>query len=76
MSLFADFRFCGEMVNIALPEITLGIIPGGGGTQMLPRLIGEAKAKELIMTGRVLKAEELKALNIVNEIYPSANIVG
>ncbi|MDB6352996.1 enoyl-CoA hydratase/isomerase family protein [Trichococcus sp. K1Tr] len=75
MSLFADFRFCGEATNIALPEITIGIIPGGGGTQTLTRLVGEAKAKEIILTGRALKSDELKELNIVNAVYPSETLL-
>ncbi|RAV67165.1 crotonase [Aerococcus urinae] len=74
MSLFADYRIAGEKLNIALPEIGIGIIPGGGGTQTLQRLIGVANAKSLIYTGRPLKAEEAKEVGLVQNVFPSDSL--
>lgn len=71
MSLYADFRIGGEHLKLTLSEISLGIIPGGGGTQTLTRLVGPSKAKEIILTARTLRAEEAKELGIVNQIVPS-----
>lgn len=75
MSFFADFRIAGERINLALPEISIGIIPGGGGTQTLSRLVGESVAKDLILTGRSVKAEELKTIGLVNRVYSSDNLM-
>ncbi|MCK1166244.1 enoyl-CoA hydratase-related protein [Streptococcus uberis] len=75
MSFFADFRIAGEHINLALPEIGIGIIPGGGGTQTLARLIGEGSAKDLIMTGRSVKAEEMKLIGLVQRIFPSESLL-
>src|SRR5437867_13340825 len=61
LAMCADFRFAGEDARIGQPEIQLGIIPGAGGTQRLPRLIGPARAKDLIYTGRHVKLEEARA---------------
>ena len=58
LALCADFRVCGESAKLGQPEILLGIIPGAGGTQRLPRLIGPARAKNLIFTGRMVDAAE------------------
>jgi enoyl-CoA hydratase/carnithine racemase len=56
LALCADFRVCGESAKFGQPEILLGIIPGAGGTQRLPRLIGPARAKDLVYTGRFVDA--------------------
>ncbi|CAM0143040.1 hypothetical protein VKS41_006202 [Umbelopsis sp. WA50703] len=66
MALACDIRVAGEKAKIGLPETKLAIIPGAGGTQRLPRLIGEAKAKELIFTARVLDAQGAVNFGIVN----------
>src|SRR5208282_3874601 len=58
LALAADFRFAGRSAVFGLPEITLGIMPGSGGTQRLPRVIGPARAKELILSGRQVRADE------------------
>jgi enoyl-CoA hydratase/carnithine racemase len=78
LALTADRRVAGDNVKVGQPEIQLGIIPGAGGTQRLSRLIGPSKAKDLIYTGRFVKAEEALALGIVDEVvapddvYPAA----
>src|SRR3984957_13955484 len=58
LALACDFRLCAVDSRLGLPEVLLGVIPGGGGTQRLPRLIGSSRAKELIFTGRQVRAEE------------------
>ena len=65
LALRCDFRIATKTA-MALPELNLGIIPGAGGTVLLPRLIGEAKAKELILMGRVVSGEEAERLNLVH----------
>lgn len=67
---FCDMVFASTDAVFFQGEINLGIIPGGGGTQLLPRIIGDKKARELIYTGRRLTAEEAKRLGLVNEICP------
>ena len=68
LALACDFRVCAEDSRFGLPEVLLGVIPGGGGTQRLPRLIGSSRAKELIMTGRQVRAEEALAIGLVNRV--------
>ena len=68
LALACDFRIASERSRLGQPEILLGIIPGGGGTQRLPRLIGPAKAKDLIFSGRAVDAEEALAIGLVDEI--------
>lgn len=72
--LACDFRVMVDdgQSEIGLPEVRLGLFPGGGGTQRLPRLIGEARAKELILRGWRLKAPEAQAIGLVNDTYPEA----
>src|SRR5215467_3334777 len=64
LALAADFRFASDRATLGLPEIQLGIIPGAGGTQRLPRLVGPARAKEMIFTGRHVKADEALAIGL------------
>ncbi len=68
LALACDIRIASKMAQLGLPEVKLGLFPGGGGTQRLPRLIGEAKAKELMFTGNSITAEEALHLGIVNQI--------
>jgi enoyl-CoA hydratase len=68
LALACDFRVCAEDARFGLPEVLLGVIPGGGGTQRLPRLIGASRAKELIFTGRQVRAEEAHAIGLVNKV--------
>jgi len=64
----ADRRIVGDNAKLGVPEILLGIIPGGGGTQRLARLVGPAKAKEMVFTGRQVRAEDALAMGLVDEV--------
>jgi enoyl-CoA hydratase/carnithine racemase len=76
LALVCDLRVAAPHALIGLPETTLGIIPGAGGTQRLPRIVGEARAKEMILLGRPLSAEQALAWGLVNRVSPSgANVV-
>lgn len=68
LALACTFRLASATASLGLPEIKLGLIPGYGGTQRLPRLIGEARALEVIMTGRTIKAEEAVRIGLVNAL--------
>lgn len=68
LALACDWRFAGETAQIGVPEILLGIIPGAGGTQRLPRLIGPAKAKEMIFSGRFYDAKTCHAYGLVDKV--------
>jgi enoyl-CoA hydratase/carnithine racemase len=74
LALCADFRVLGESAKVGQPEILLGIIPGAGGTQRLPRLIGPAKAKDLIFTGRQVAAAEALAIGLADRVVPDADV--
>ncbi len=75
LALICDLRVAAAHVQVALPETTLGIIPGAGGTQRLPRIVGEARAKEMILLGRRLDAAEALAWGLVNRIAPAGTNV-
>jgi enoyl-CoA hydratase/carnithine racemase len=68
LALTADLRVCGDNAKLGQPETLLGIIPGAGGTQRLPRLIGPAKAKDLIYSGRFVAADEALAIGLVDKV--------
>lgn len=70
LAMACDFRIASEDARFGQPEINLGLIPGGGGTQRLPRIIGKAKALELEMTGDMIDAAEAYRLNLVNKVVP------
>jgi enoyl-CoA hydratase len=70
LALACDIRLVGQGAKFGLPEIGLGIIPGTGGTQRLPKLIGLGKAKELILTGEIIDSATALALGLVNNVYP------
>ncbi len=74
LALCADFRVLGESTKVGQPEILLGIIPGAGGTQRLPRLIGPARAKDLIFTGRHMPASEALATGLADQVVPDAEV--
>lgn len=76
LALACDFIYASENANFGQPEVTLGIFPGFGGTQRLSRLIGKGKAKELIMTGKMISAQDAFALGIVNRVFPQASLMG
>jgi len=75
IALACDFIYASENAKFGLPEVTLGIFPGFGGTQRLPRLIGKGKAKELIFTGKMISAEEAFQMRIVNRVFPQASLM-
>lgn len=70
LALICDMRVAAPNAEIGLPETSLGIIPGAGGTQRLPRIVGEARAKEIILLGRRLSAREALAWGLVNRVSP------
>jgi enoyl-CoA hydratase/carnithine racemase len=70
LALCADVRFAGESAVLGQPEVLLGIIPGAGGTQRLTRLVGPSKAKDLVFTGRFVKADEALAIGLVDRVVP------
>jgi enoyl-CoA hydratase/carnithine racemase len=75
LALAADFRFAGRSAVFGLPEVTLGIMPGSGGTQRLPRVVGPARAKELILSGRRVQADEARAIGLVNRVVDDADVL-
>jgi enoyl-CoA hydratase len=75
LALACDFRIASEKAKLGQPEILLGIIPGGGGTQRLARLVGPAKAKDLIFTGRQVRADEALAMGLVDEVVPHEEVL-
>ncbi|OFW75678.1 MAG: enoyl-CoA hydratase [Alicyclobacillus sp. RIFOXYA1_FULL_53_8] len=70
LALCCDLRIAEEQAQIALPEVKLGLFPGGGGTQRLPRLVGDAKAKEIMFTGEPISAVQAERIGLVNQIVP------
>jgi len=74
LALTADFRVLGTRAKVGVPEITLGVIPGAGGTQRLTRLVGPARAKGMVFTGRHVGAEEALALGIADEVVPDGDV--
>jgi enoyl-CoA hydratase/carnithine racemase len=74
LALTADWRISAEDAKWGQPEILLGVMPGAGGTQRLSRLIGAARAKELIFTGRFVSAEEARAVGLANQVVPAPDV--
>ncbi|MFI5674755.1 enoyl-CoA hydratase/isomerase family protein [Streptomyces cellulosae] len=74
LALCADFRIAADNAKLGQPEILLGLIPGAGGTQRLARLIGPSKAKDLVFTGRMVKADEALSLGLVDRVVPAADV--
>jgi enoyl-CoA hydratase/carnithine racemase len=74
LALCADFRVLGESAQVGQPEILLGLIPGAGGTQRLPRLIGPARAKDLVFSGRFVRADEALAIGLADQVVPDDQV--
>ncbi|MCX5061515.1 MULTISPECIES: enoyl-CoA hydratase/isomerase family protein [unclassified Streptomyces] len=74
LALCADYRIAAEDAKLGQPEILLGLIPGAGGTQRLSRLVGPSKAKDLIFTGRMVKADEALTLGLVDRVVPAEDV--
>ncbi len=74
LALACDFIYASEKAKLGLPEVTLGVLPGFGGTQNLPRLIGPNKAKELIFSGKILSAQQAREWGIVNEVFAAEEL--
>jgi enoyl-CoA hydratase/carnithine racemase len=75
LALACDLRFAADSARLGQPEILLGIIPGGGGTQRLARLVGPSRAKDLIFTGRHVPAEEALAMGLVDQVVPAGELL-
>jgi len=75
LALACDFRVAAPTAELGLTEVRLGIIPGGGGTQRLPRVVGPARAKDLILTGRRINAAEALAMGLVNRLAPEGRLL-
>ncbi|MGZ4494974.1 MAG: enoyl-CoA hydratase/isomerase family protein [Nocardioides sp.] len=74
LALCADIRIAADDATLGQPEILLGIIPGAGGTQRLSRLVGPSKAKDIIFTGRFVKADEALSIGLVDKVVPAADV--
>ena len=75
LALTTDFRFAAEDAQLGQPEILLGIIPGAGGTQRLPRLVGPSKAKELIYGGKIISAQDSLEMGLVDRVFPAGDVI-
>jgi enoyl-CoA hydratase len=76
LALACHIRLASDNAVMGLPEVGLGIIPGYGGTQRLPRLVGSGRALELILSGRRVKADEAEKIGLVNRVVPQADLMG
>jgi enoyl-CoA hydratase/carnithine racemase len=74
LALAADFRVAGERARVGQPEIQLGVIPGAGGTQRLPRLVGPSRAKDIVFSGRMVTAAEALQIGLVDQVVPDAEV--
>lgn len=76
LAMAAHFRVASDNAKMGLPEVSLGVIPGYGGTQRLPQLVGKGRAMEMIMTAGMINAEEAKAYGLVNHVVAQAELLG
>ena len=74
LAMSCDIRIAADTARLGQPEVTIGIPPGWGGTQRLMRIVGIAKAKELVYTGKMIKADEAKEIGLVNQVVPLASL--
>jgi enoyl-CoA hydratase/carnithine racemase len=74
LALCADFRVLGEKARVGQPEVLLGLIPGAGGTQRLPRLVGPSRAKDIIYTGRFVDAAEALSIGLADRVVPDDEV--
>src|SRR5262245_29993600 len=74
-AMACTIRIAAEHVKFGQPEVKLGLLPGGGGTQRLPRLVGRGRALQLILTGDMISAAEAYRIGLVNEVVPAANLI-
>lgn len=75
ISMSCDMRIASDNAKFGIPEVTLGVIPGFGGTQRLPKLVGLGRAKEMLATGGMIKADKAEAWGLVNSVYPQAELL-
>src|SRR5437867_2253046 len=74
-AMACTIRIAAETAKFGQPEVKLGVLPGGGGTQRLPRLVGKGRALQLILTGEMISAQEAYRIGLVNEVVPAANLI-
>src|SRR5437660_2798808 len=74
-AMACTLRIAVERASFGQPEVKLGLLPGGGGTQRLPRLVGKGRALQLILTGETISAQEAYRIGLVNEVVPAANLI-
>lgn len=75
LAMACDIRIASESARFGLPELNLAILPGAGGTQRMTRLVGKGKAKELIFTGDIIRAEEAEKIGLVNKVVPADQLM-
>ena len=75
-AMACTIRIAADSAKFGQPEVKLGLLPGGGGTQRLPRLVGKGRALQLILSGEMISAQEAYRIGLVNEVVPAANLIG
>ncbi len=75
VAMMCDFILAADTAKFGQPEITIGVIPGAGGTQRLPRAVGKAKAMEMVLTGRMMDAEEAERSGLISRVVPAADLL-
>ena len=75
VAMACDIRIASEKAKLSQPEVNLGVMPGAGGTQRLPRLVGKGRAMELVFTADMISAEEARTIGLVNRVVPSGSLL-